>query len=157
MTKIIVEDPQAFAKAKQCDPSTWDRLERKLIPVANKQLFMVIGFTGKHELGTYRFWPVRAFRVEARAEEFASACTLHAKEWEAFRTSYTDSPPFGWSQLDPCMLMSYEGTYYRVYAIPIEMRPDELVTPEDTCPICGAQVSATPYGYICENGHEVRE
>ena len=155
MTKIIIEDPQILAQTKQRDPTSWDRLERTLIPSANKTLYQVLGFTGKHELGTYRFWLVRAFRSEEAAETYCTACSKHAQEWEAFRSSYTDSPPFGWSQLDPRMLMSYEGTYYRTYEIPIEMRPDEIISSADTCPICGAQVNATAYGYICDNGHSI--
>lgn len=152
MTKIIIEDPHALADAKMRGQSL-DRLERTLLPDVDKTLYLVIGFTGKHELGTYRFWPVRAFRLEERAESFCAACSKHAKEWEIFRDSYTQSPPFSWSLLDPNMLMSYEGTYYRVYPIPIELNAHEGI--EEVCPICRAQVSATPFGYVCENGHEL--
>lgn len=154
MTKIIVEDPKALAALKLSGNSL-DSLERKLVPSVDRTLFMVVGFTGRHELGTYRFWPVRCFRLEERAEEYCSACSKHAKEWEHQRDSYTQSPPYGWSQLDPSMRMSYEGTYYITYKVPIEMRPDDILTAADTCPICGTQVNATSLGYICENGHEL--
>lgn len=154
MTKIIIEDPQSLADQKLLG-QLWDKDERKLVPQMDKTLFLVIGFTGRHELGTYRFWPVRAFRLEERSEQYCIACSKHAKEWERHRDSYTQSPPYGWSQLDPNMVMSHEGTYYRTYETPIEMRPDETLTSSDTCPICGSQVHDTPDGYICENGHEL--
>lgn len=152
MTCIIVEDPQDLANAKQRGQS-YDRLERKLIPDVDKTLYLVIGFTGKHELGTYRFWPVRLFRNESTAEAYCTACSQHANLWLQQRDSYTQSPPYSWSRLDPNMIMSYEGTYYRVYPVPIELSLH--TAQEDVCPICHTQLTATPTGYICENGHEL--
>lgn len=154
MTKILLDTPQDLAQAKNRGQN-WDILERKYLPEFSKDLYLVLGYTGRHELGTYRAWLVRAFRDSLTAEHYALACSKHATEWERTRDSYTHSPPFGWSQLDPGMLMSYEGSYYRVLPVPIEMRPEELQSREDTCSICGAQLHQTSFGMICDRGHEL--
>ncbi len=153
MTKIIADSAEELAK-KKLHNSMWDQLETALVPSHNKTIYCLMGYTGRLELGTFRHWIVRCFRSEEKAEIFAKACSQHAKEWERYRDSYTESPPFGWSQLDPQMIMSHEGTYYRVFPTVIEMRPEDI--PIDECPTCGGNLVELQEGcFICEEGHDV--
>lgn len=154
MTKIITENP-ADLVALKAQGLSLDLLEQRLIPDAQKDLFIVSGQTGHRKLGTYKTWLVRAFRNQMISEQYAEACSKHAQEWMLVRDSYKQSPPFGWSLLDPRMSMSYDGTSYVIQRVPIALRPEDIISSEEICPICGTFIEETPFGKVCENGHEL--
>jgi len=152
--KILANSPQDQADDKLKGLSL-DKWERQLLPDESELLHIVMGRTGVYSNNTYRKWTVRAFRTQQTAEIFAKACSEHARDWDNSRKHSDDSPPFGWSLLDPNMLCAWNGTRYKVYTIPLALSAKALLDLCDTCPICHTQVTSTPDGRICENGHEL--
>ena len=122
--------------------------EKTILPEHDKSIFIVIGE------GQDTFWPIRGFRDKTSALLFAQACAKKAALWHHnSKHSGCNSPPYFWSALDPKMLETV-GIVYKVHEFPISLRPEELSSTWETCPICRGQVYNTPDGRICENGHE---
>lgn len=152
--KIIRSSPQDQADSKLTGKHL-DHLERQLVPIYDEKLYLVMGRTGVYSNNTYRKWTVRAFRSQKAAEIFSKACSEHAFEWDNLRKHSDESPPYGWSLLDPNMICEYNGTRYKVYTIPLALSEAAILELTDTCPICNTQVNITPEGRICENGHDL--
>ena len=125
--------------------------ELVLLPEAEKDIYLVMGHTGTGQ--DIKTWPVRAFRDIKTAQIFAAACREKAELWKNSQRKSWQSPPHNWSLLDPKMMRD-EATFYHVTTIPISVRPEEISSHWEMCPICRGQVYDTPDGRICENGHE---
>lgn len=120
-------------------------LEKALVPEESKLLHIVFGKFDDKE------WAVRAFRDAGSAETYARACEARSIDWRG-----DDHPPYKWSLLDPLMINTqYTVTKYFVKTVPIALRPEELDSSNEVCPICRHQVYVTSQGKVCENGHEV--
>lgn len=124
-------------------------VETLLVPENDKEIFILYGMSGN------RMWHVRAFRQRDTAEAYANACDKKAALWISNQSSQSESPPYGWSLLDPKMArLAKLDITYSIVSVPIAQRLEELSSHWEVCPICRGQVYETPDGRICENGHE---
>lgn len=141
--------PLAYALAAAKSKNLYkNNLEKFLLPEESKNLYLVQGVCGQYS--DKITWVVRAFRDRGSAETFAKACEEAASLWN----STVVDPPANWSLLDPNMRVDYP-TNYHVIVCPIALRPEELNSSNDVCPICHQQVYVTSQGKVCEQGHEV--
>lgn len=141
---------QALALAKERGLYR-DKKELVILPENDKPLYILSGHTGYYE--DARSWLVRAFRDEKSARTYGEACQKKADIWLAQKGMQHDNPPYYWSALDPKMQVD-ERVSYTITEIPISLRPEEIASSWEQCPICRGQMYDTPDGRICENGHE---
>ncbi len=114
--------------------------------------WLVIGETGEHQ--DLQKWPAFFTLNKTRATQVVMLLNKQANLWHQSRKNKYDSPPYGWSTLDPNMKCDFTGTHYSTMPIKHESDPNRVSFALEVCSECNSQVYETSGGPICERGHQ---